>query len=188
MAAIVALRRLLDELDREGTSVVELVCGTPRPEPWTLYPSEYGVFDSTTASQFYFHAHDGRDEERGHFHTVHLFPDRTLHLVAISIGLDGRPRSLSTLNLWAIGDRDAPVAELKRHVIRFRVGERHGEPRVVRFVNLVFQVYRADIVRLQEEKVAALAAYRLAHPGSDPFEDRSLEVLSRLDLPALAPA
>ena len=36
--------------------------------------------------------------------------------------------------------------------------------------------------RPQDAKVAALAAYRRAHPGADPLEDRSLEVLSRVEL------
>jgi hypothetical protein len=182
------LLRLLDTLDRERTSVVELVCGTANPEPWKLYPGEYGIFDRTTASQFYFHAHEGRHEELGHFHTVRLFRDRTVHLVAISIGNDGRPRTLSTLNLWAIGDSDASAADLKRYVTQFRIGERHGEPRVVRFVNLVFRAFRSEILQLQEMKLASLDAYRAAHPGSDPFEDRGLEILSRIDVRAMVAA
>jgi len=186
--AVEALSRLLDQLDRERTNVVELVCGAARPEPWRLYPGEYGVFDRATASQFYFHAHEGRDEELGHFHTVRLFADRTVHLVAISIGPDGRPRTLSTLNLWAVGDADAPSAELKRYVHRFRLAERHGEPRVVRFVNLVFEAFRAEILRLQDMKISAIAAYRLAHPAAELFEDRDVEVLSRVDVRAMVPA
>lgn len=182
MTPMDALLRLLDALDRDHMTVVELVCGTRTPEPWRLYPGEYGIFDRTTASQFYFHAHDGRHEELGHFHTVRLFPDRTVHLVAISIGTDGRPRCLSTLNLWAIGDSDASAADLKRYVTQFRIAERHGQPQVVRFVNLVFQAFRSEILQLQDMKVASLAAYRAAHPGADPFEDRGLEILSRLDV------
>jgi hypothetical protein len=180
-----ALCRLLEELDRERTTIVELLCRTARPQPWTLYPGEYGIFDRKTSSQFYFHAHDGREEETGHFHTVRLFPDRTVHLVAISIGDDGRPRALSTLNLWAIGDTAASVGELKRYVTRFSLDERHGEPRVVRFVNLVFRALEPEILKLQDAKVAALSAYRRAHPGMDPFEDRQLEVLSSVDVSAL---
>jgi hypothetical protein len=180
-----ALCRLLDDLDRERTSVVELLCRTARPQPWTLYPGEYGIFDRKTSSQLYFHAHDGREEEIGHFHTVRLFPDRTVHLVAISIGNDRRPRALSTLNLWAIGDTAASAGELKRYVTRFSLDERHGEPRVVRFVNLVFRAFEPEILHLQDAKIAALYAYRRAHPGIDPFEDRQHEVLSSVDVSAL---
>ena len=135
------LVRLLEALEREGTSIVELICGTATPEPWRLYPGEYGVFDRTTSSQFYFHAHAGAAHEAGHFHTLRLFPDHTAHLVGISLAADGWPQALFTLNLWASGDE-----------------------------------------RPQDAKVAALAAYRRAHPGADPLEDRSLEVLSRVEL------
>lgn len=180
-----ALRGLLEELDRERTSAVELLCRTATPQPWTLYPGEYGVFDRKTSSQFYFHAHDGREEEIGHFHTVRLFPDRTVHLVAISMGSDGRPRALSTLNLWAIGDTAASAGELKRYVRRFSLDEAHGERRVVCFVNLVFRAFEPELLKLQDAKAAALSAYRRAHPGMDPFEDRRLEVLSSVDVSAL---
>ena len=184
-SALDALGRLLEELDRDRTSVVELLCRTATPEPWRLYPGGHGVFDRETSSQFYFHTHDGREEEIGHFHTVRLFPDRTVHLVAISIKKDGGPRALSTLNLWAIGDAAASAAELKRYITRFGLDERHGEPRVVRFVNLVFRAFEPEILRLQDAKIAALSAYRRAHPGLDPFEDRRLEVLSSVDVSAV---
>ena len=176
------LVRLLEGVEREGTSVVELVCATARPVPWKLYPGENGVFDRTTSSQFYFHAHEGGAHEAGHFHTVRLFPDHTVHLVAISMASNGWPQALSTLNLWAIGDAFAPAAELKRHVRRFRIDPRRGEPRVVRFVNLVFRAFRAEIERLQDDKIATLDASRRARPGADPFEDRSLEILSGIEL------
>lgn len=178
MTAAAELGALLETLEREGTSVVALACGAERPQPWRLYPGEYGVFDQSTRSQFYFHDHGDRDEA-GHFHTVRLFSDRTAHLAAIAIGRDGWPRELFTLNLWAIGDAFETAENLKRSVRRFLVGESRGEPRLVRFINLVFAAYRAEIEQLQEEKMRILEAHRLAHPRRDPFEDRSLEILSR---------
>ena len=174
--------RLLETLKHEGTTVVELICGTATPDPWRLYPGEYGVFDRTTSSQFYFHAHGHEAREVGHFHTVRLFSDHTVHLVAISMATDGWPQALFTLNLWAIGDAEATAAELKRYVRRFRIDPGRGSPRVVRFVNLMFRAFEAEIERLQDEKIATLAAYRRARPGADPLEDRGLEVLSSVEL------
>ena len=109
-------------------------------------------------------------------------PDRTAHLVAISMAPDGWPQALFTVNLWAIGDAYETAENLKRYARRFEIDERHGEPRLVRFVNLIYRVFLPEIERLQDEKADALAAHRLAHPGRDPFEDRSLEVLSRVDI------
>ena len=180
MTAADRLRRLLGELERAGTTVMALARRGRPQTPWTLYPGEHGVFDRTTRCQFYYHAHAGATHEAGHFHTVRLFPDRTAHLVAISMTDAGWPQRLFTLNLWAIGDAYAPPAPLKRWVREWRLAEAHGEPRLVRFVNLVFAAFRPEIERLQDEKVAALRAWRAAHPGRDPFEDRSLEVLSEV--------
>jgi len=178
MTARHELIRLLDDLDRTGTSVIALARQGRAEEPWTLYPSDDGVFDRTTGCQFYYHAHAGARHEAGHFHTVRLFADRTAHLVAISMTPEGRPQRLFTLNLWAIGDAYEAPARLKRWARDFHIAETRGEPRLVRFVNLVFRAFRPEIERLQDEKEAALRAWRVAHPGEDPFGDRSLEILS----------
>ncbi len=175
-----ALVHLLEELERAGTTPMELAGAGRRAEPRTLYPNEYGVFDRATGSQFYFHAHEGARHEAGHFHTVRFSATRTVHLVAISMTDSGWPQALFTVNLWAIGDAYVPPDELKRYVRKFRVDERRGDPRLIRFVNLVFTVFRLEIEALQEEKARAIAVHRLTHPDVDPFEDRSLEVLSRI--------
>ena len=189
MTAAAELARLLEDLERAETTVMDLACGGRAPEPWTIYPDEYGVFSRKTRSQFYYHAHAGARHEAGHFHTVRLHHDRTAHLVAISMAPNGWPQALFTVNLWAIGDAYETAEHLKRYVRRFEIDERHGEPRLVRFVNLVFRVFLPEIERLQDDKVATLAAHRVARPGVDPFDDRSLEITSRveIDLRALVP-
>jgi len=189
MKAALELLNLLEELERQGATVIDLVTRQQAVEPWRLYPGEHGIFDRRTRCQFYYHSH-GSDHEAGHFHTVRLFADRTAHLVAISLGADGWPQALFTLNLWAIGDASASAADLRRYVARFHLREQVGPSRLVRFVNLVFQAFGPEIERLQDEKVAALARHRAAHPDLDVFEDRSLEILSRtaIDVRAAAAA
>jgi hypothetical protein len=187
VTALTQLVGLLEGLDREGTTVIALARDGRPAEPWTIYPDEEGVFDRRTRCQFYFHAHPGVTHEAGHIHTVRLFPDHTVHLVAISLGHDGWPRRLTTLNLWAVGDRWAPPLRLRRWVREFGVTSARVDPRLVRFVNLVFLAFREEIERLQEEKAACLDAWRAAHPGADPFEDRSLEVLSVTGIDLRAP-
>ncbi len=165
---------------------MELACGGRAPEPWTIYPDEHGVFSRRARSQFYYHVHAGAAHEAGHFHTVRLHPDRTAHLVAISMAPNGWPQALFTVNLWAIGDAYETAGSLKRYARQFEIDERPGEPRLIRFVNLIFRAFLPEIERLQDEKVAALAAHRLVHPGVNPFKDRALEVLSRVDIDASA--
>jgi hypothetical protein len=192
--ARIELRRLLETLEASAASVVGRVCGHGAAEPWLIYPGEYGIYDRAARSQFYFHRHENTDHELGHFHTVRLFRDRVAHLVAISIGTDGWPTALFTVNLWAVGDADESTVNLKNYVRRFRLDERRAEAdmsraggdasrpplaKVIRFVNLVFEAYRPEIEMLQEEKARTIAAYRETHHGADPFDDRSLEVLSQ---------
>jgi Domain of unknown function (DUF6969) len=181
-AAARELIGLLERLERDSTSVMELICGSRTPEPWKLYPDDCGTFSIRTRSQFYYHVHGGAQNEAGHFHTVRFFPDRTAHIVAISMAPSGWPQALFTVNLWAIGDAYEPVEKLKSYARRFQIEESRGEPRVVRFVNLVFRLLLPEIERLQEEKAAALAAFRMAHPNVNPFEDRALEVTSRVEI------
>lgn len=182
MTALEDLARLLAELDRAGTSVMALARGGQPPEPWILYPDEYGIFDRKRHSQFYYHAHPGADHEDGHFHTVRLFRDHTVHLVAISMTPTGWPQALFTLNLWSIGDAYASAADLTRYVGQYRVESRKANPRLVRFINLMFRAFRPEIEALQVAKEQAIERYRAAHDGADPFEDRSVEILSRVEI------
>src|SRR6266508_4970306 len=74
---------------RGHTSVMARAPGGRPQEPWTLYPDEYGIFDRRGHSQSFYHAHAGAEHEARHFHTVRLFRDRTVHLVAISMAHTG---------------------------------------------------------------------------------------------------
>jgi hypothetical protein len=186
--AAVQLAELLTGLDRRGETVIDLLCDDQPREAWRLYPGEYGVFDRRSRCQFYFHAHPGATHEAGHIHTVRLFPDHTAHIVAISLGADGWPQALFTVNLWAVGDADEPPGRLKHFARRFHVYERHGPAEAIRLVNLVFRAFLPEIEALQDAKAAALTAYRDRHPGRDPFQDRTLEVLSRVVIDARADA
>jgi hypothetical protein len=181
MTPALELLDLLEDLERKRTSVIDLVTGGQPLLPWRLYPGESGIFDRGTRYQFYYHSH-GFDHEAGHFHTVRLFADHTAHLVAISMTPAGWPQALFTLNLWAIGDAYEGTGNLRRYVRRFHLREQVGPRPLVRFVNLLFQAFGPEIERLQEEKIAALAAHQAAHPGSDVFADRSLEITSRVEI------
>ena len=176
------LAALLEDLERRGTTVMELARGGRPQEPWTLYPGEYGIFDRKRRSQFYYHAHESAGHEAGHFHTVRLFPDRSVHLVAISMADDGWPQALFTVNGWAIGDPWETPENLKQNIRRFHIGPGRGPAPLVRFINLVFEAFGTEMEQLQDDKERTLRAYRAAHPGKDPLQDRSLEILSRVEI------
>jgi hypothetical protein len=173
---------LLEIIERGGTSVMELMRGGRPQEPWTLYPGDYGIFDTKSGCQFYYHAHAGAEHEAGHFHTARFFPDRTVHLVAISMAETGWPRALFTVNSWVVGDVYEPPENLKGYAREFSLGPKRGPALLVRFINLMFCAFIDEIERLQDEKERTLGDYRVASPGKDPLQDRSLEVLSRVEI------
>jgi hypothetical protein len=173
---------LLEDLARSGATVMDLVRAGQPIEPWRIYPGDYGIFDRRTRCQFYYHSHDdGRDED-GHFHTVRLFPDRTVHIVAISMAPDGWPKALFTVNLWAIGDAWEPPDRIKGYARQFQIAPGRGPAALVRFVNLMFRAFLPEIERLQDDKAARIAAHRARHPDRNPFEDRTLEIPSRIEI------
>jgi hypothetical protein len=176
------LLNLLHDLDRRGVTVIDLIRRGQPLEPWRLYPGESGIFDRQTRYQFYFHVHPDSAPEAGHFHTVRLFSDHTAHVVAISMDKRGWPQALFTVNLWATGGADEPPERLKQFARQFHVDERRGPREVVTFVNLICRAFLPEIEGLQDAKARTLAAYRETHPDRDPFDDRTLEVLSRVEI------
>jgi hypothetical protein len=180
VTALEELAVLLDKLARAHTSVMALARAGRPHEPWTLYPGEDGIFDRQTHSQFYYHAHAEARHEAGHFHTVRLFADRSVHLVAISMAQTGWPQALFTVNGWAIGEAWEPPENLKRYIRPFSIRPGRGPALLVRFITLMFEAFGPEMEQLQDEKERALQACRIAHPGKDPFQDRSLEILSRV--------
>jgi hypothetical protein len=181
MNAVFELRNLLEDLEGKGKTVIDLVTNGQLPQPWRLYPGDSGIFDRRARCQFYFHTH-GIETEAGHFHTVRLFAGHTAHLIAISMTADGWPQAFFTLNLWAIGDAYETAGKLRRYVRGFHIAERAGPPPLVRFVNLIFQAFGPQIERLQDEKIETLARYRTAYPDRDIFADRTIEILSRVEV------
>jgi len=77
-------------------------------------------------------------------------------------------------------------ANLKQYVGRLCIGTGRGPARLMRFVNFAFKAFRHEIEELQDLKERTLRAYAETHPGTDPLGDRSLEVLSRIEIDVLA--
>jgi uncharacterized protein DUF6969 len=94
----------------------------------------------------------------------------------------GWPQALFTLNLWAIGDAYASPKNLIRYTRQYAVESRQRDARLVRFVNLMFRAFEPEIEALQEAREQAIERYRATHGGADPFEDRSVEILSRVGI------
>lgn len=188
-------------LEKSGSNLVAEVLGGREFFEYEHQPPD-DVFDPDSHAQYYFHAHPqsrGQWNDYGHFHTFlrpagmppHVRPaerqsvppgEKTdvapCHLVAISMSREGRPVRLFTTNRWVTAEAwyraDDTIALLDRFVIDLA---KPSWP-LNRWITAMFILFRKDIEELIRERDDAVAAWQQAHPNSDVFEDRGLEITS----------
>jgi len=192
-------------LAKSGDNIVsEILRGQGTFYEWNHYPKG-DVYDFESHAQYYYHAHPRaeRPGEHGHFHTFlraagiptgakpaivpGLVPttdasEPLTHLVAISMDDRGQPIQLFTTNRWVTGEvwysaRDA-IAMLDRFVIDLA---RPSWP-VNRWITALLRLFRPQIELLLLDRDHVIAEWRRQHPKVDVFEDRRLEVTSKLDI------
>jgi hypothetical protein len=169
----------------------------------TFYEDEHyppdDVFDRATHSQYYYHAHRGLAGEHGHFHTFlraagmprgvrpiayrgeEAWPegdDVLSHLVAISMDGFGRAIGLFTANRWVTGDNWYPAPAVVRMLDRFAI--EHADPSwpTNRWITAMFRLFRRHMAALLHRRDEIVALWAAAHPGTDVYEDRRLDVTS----------
>ncbi|HLN25961.1 MAG TPA: hypothetical protein VK558_18480 [Patescibacteria group bacterium] len=192
-------RSLLDcrrELGRLGRTIVAEVAGD-RLEAFTHYPRG-DVYDFHSHAQYYFHTH--RDGEYGHFHTF-LRPrgmpegiapadsadrrppgdnDALSHLVAVSIDHGGAPAELFTTNRWVTAETWYRAADVSAMLPYFQIGHDRPSALANRWISALLALFRPQIEQLLVARDAHIEASRHRLAGIPVFEDRELEVTSRM--------
>jgi len=197
-------------LAQSGTNpVTEALGGATVVEEWMHFPPG-DVVDPQTHSQFYYHAHTAEERasgEHGHFHTfvrpreidpalkpaaVSDLPDAKdraawiAHLVGISTDEFGRVIRLFTTNRWVTGevwfDAEAVISLLDRFDVTADVPSRD----LNRWISGIVRMFRPQIEDLLHTRDANIAQFWRAHPGSNVFEDRDLQVTSETPVDFLA--
>lgn len=196
-----------------GSNVIaELLKGSNDFFEWDHYPTG-DVYDWNSHAQYYYHAHppeDRRDlvaEEHGHFHTflrkrgmppgVAPVPradfqapndpdDLLTHFVAISMDRSGLPIRLFTTNRWVTGETWYAADDVIAMLSRFSIGERNRAGEVNVWITAMLCLFRPDVARLLQRRDETIAARMVERPGLDVYEDRSLEVLSYMDISVAA--
>ena len=170
---------------------------------WSHYPPD-DVYDPESHAQYYFHAHPPEargDPDYGHFHTFlrpRGMPDGIApaqvpgfvmpegdnaalsHLIAISMTQEGLPERLFTTNRWVTGDVWYAAADVIAMLDRFVVDLAYPSWPLNRWITAMLVLYRPQIERLLRDRDRCIAAWQAAHPDTDVFEDRGLEVTSSL--------
>ncbi|MEM7443497.1 MAG: hypothetical protein AAF414_09240 [Pseudomonadota bacterium] len=180
------------------TIVTELTGGKSQQlDDWVHYPAG-DVYDAETNAQYYFHQHP--DEERGPDEVGHLHifvrceavpstaqpalavGDGLCHLIAIAVDAVGSPIRLFTTNRWVTGETWFTASVVAGLLDNFVVG--HAQPSwpVNRWVTALIRLFRPEVAWLLTRRDQSLSAQRGQSTEIEALEDRSMEVLSALDI------
>lgn len=196
------IRECYRVLAKAGSNIVaEILRGQGTFLEWNHYP-EGDAVDWETHSQFYYHAHpDGeRPGEHGHFHTFLRydgmpegleaapldFPQAEnkerigSHLIAVSMDAKGFPVKLFTVNRWVTDETWYRAADVAAMLPRFKIDHTHPSWATNRWLSALLVLFRPQIVLLLEQRDAGIDKWRAAHPDTNTFEDRALEVTSEM--------
>jgi hypothetical protein len=197
-------------LAARGTNpVTEALDGATVVEEWMHFPPG-DVVDPATHSQYYYHAHAAEERvtgEHGHFHTFvrpkqiapQLQPaaltDEDVageqakwitHLVGISTDASGRVIRLFTTNRWVTGEVWYDAEAVTALADRFDITVDQLSHDLNRWVSAVLRMFRPQIADLVCARDVKVAEFKAAHPESDVFEDRRLQVVSELPVDFLS--
>ena len=159
------------------------------------------IYDRERHAQYYYHAH--RPGEHGHFHTflrekgipkdchpvdqseADYFKQRNdtySHLVAISMDRKGFPIGLFTTNRWVTAENWYAADDVCAMLDCFEID--HAQPSwpVNQWIGAMFRLFRPQIVALVRERDAVVADWQEKHPDSDVYEDRDLDLPSRIGI------
>lgn len=166
------------------------------------YPDD-DVFDPDTHSQYYYHAHRGMDGEHGHFHTFLRQPgmargvspieyapsdpwpqgaDALSHLVCISMDAYGYPIGLFTTNRWVTAEAWYRAPDVIGMLERFCIDHAAPSWPVNRWISAMFVLFRPQMAALLQVRDEVIAQWKSRIAAADVFEDRDLDITSRLPI------
>ncbi len=199
-----AMIRAQRQLSKAGHNLVERVLEGGDVPKETMNPAQHfpagDVFDYETGSQYYFHAHEDRSDEYGHFHlflreqalplgaepvcTAGSGDTSIAHLVAVSMDRMGRPMSLFTTNAWVTSEDFYPATDLLKALSRFRVDHTHPCLAVNQWLTAAVQFFGPQIRELVTARDAALEPLGSESEASESglefvLQDRSIDVITR---------
>ena len=153
------------------------------------------AFDQASHSQYYYHAH--RDGEHGHFHTfirgeiaANAQPvaqsnmdymderdDTICHLVAISMDNSGIPTGLFTTNRWVTAENWFDAVDTVAMLEHFEMDIAPPSWPVNIWISNMMRLFRPQIIDIINGRDEIISSWKNAHPDTDVFEDRGLEIL-----------
>jgi hypothetical protein len=102
------------------------------------------------------------------------------HLVAVEVDRHSLPVRLFTTNRWVTDETWVEAHAASRLADRFLVELARPSLSAAIWISSVIRLFQPQIGALLAARDAAVAALARAKPGSNPYEDRSLEIPSAL--------
>lgn len=182
--------------------VRELLRGGGRVIAWRHYPKD-DVYDPASGSQFYYHAHPGPNGgiDAGHIHAF-MRPsgmakscrparlpdfappkdpnDALSHLIAVSLDRRVVPDFLFTTNRWVTGEVWYRARDVVAMLDGFEIDLAQPSWPANRWITAMLRLFRPQIAALVVGRDAAMAQWRRRHPKRNAYEDRELEVVTRM--------
>lgn len=187
---------------RVSNIVAEVLRGSDAFYEYEHYPDS-DVFDPSSHSQYYYHAHRGSFLEYGHFHLFMrqngMPPDMTpaalpgksrkrkrgdslCHLIAISMDAYGTPMRLFTVNRWVTDEMWYDAPDVIRLLDKFAIDPAIAPAPVNRWIGAMVQLFWPQITVLLEHRDRVIADWRAQNPRRHALEDRRLEISSYLEI------
>ncbi len=181
----------LQNLANINSQIVDKIIASQSFVEWQHYP-ENDVRDKRRMSQYFYHAHPGRQRpftEHGHFHLfVHAqelglrrpspaHTEAPAHLIALSMDANGMPSGLFAVNRWVTKGPWLTYRDCEIALDNFAIRSRQGHPDINRFLSALVIFYRQailDVIKKRDQLMTRLTADRDIRSV---FADPAIEVL-----------
>ena len=186
--------------DGGANTVTEMLSESGEFYQWDHYPKG-DIYCTDSHAQYYYHAHppEVRDntwgDEHGHYHTFLRPPgfpldlahhaivtEKPVHLVAVSMGFDGRAGKLFTTNRWVTDEAWFDAGTVSRLLDHFHIGHETPSRLANVWLNNLLILFRPTIRTLLHARDEVLAKHAPVSVDTHVFEDRNLEVTSIIDI------
>ena len=198
-------------LQKSETNIVgEILKTVDQFYQWEHLPAD-DVYDRTSHSQYYYHAHEKsetgggiHDDEHGHFHTfirgkampdaIRPLPlddydpntdisDINTHIIGIGMNDIGVPIRLFTVNRWVSGETWMKAEDILTLLDSYEIDDaRPSWPLNLWITNMII-LFRPLIEDLIRQRDETIQKWSADNPDTDNvYEDRELEVTSHKDI------
>jgi hypothetical protein len=198
--AAIELVGSMQSLNQRGQQVVGQIIGDAVFTEWQHYPED-DARDDKNASQYFYHAHPGRQRpftEHGHFHLfVHAeklgmrpstsrYAPAPAHVIAVSMDAQGLPSGFFVVNRWVTKGPWLSLAHCKRALQHFKLGSRKADKDINTFLRALVQLYYPHIIALLEQRDKIMSMLCKERDRRSVFADTEIEVLCYLPIDLMA--